>query len=142
MDANTPTIPSPAGCSRFLPLLTLGLALFQLGVIVRNATIPPELAAVVALPLGLEFILAIIWMLLFTDVTFALMRKNPPPVYRAILLICVFIIYSVARLVLFVRADYDRQRLPFVLIVVILTLIFPAIYLVRRRYGETHGNKL
>jgi cytochrome bd-type quinol oxidase subunit 2 len=141
MNENAPTPPSRTGCSCLLPLLTLGFALFQLGVIIRNATLPPELAAVVTLPLGLEFILSIVWLLLFVDVTFALMRKNPPPVNRAVWLICVFIIYSVARLVLFVRADYDRQRLPFVLIVVILMLIFPAVYLMRRKYGENNGNK-
>lgn len=139
MEDHTP--PPRAGCSRYLSLLTLGLALFQAGAAYRAATTPPALASVVALPLGLEFVLSGIWTLLFSYAAFALIRHQSRAVYRAIMLMSVFIIYSVARLALFVRADYDRQRLPFLLIVVILILIFPVIYLLRRRDGDTDGHE-
>lgn len=142
MEDQTPSPPQHSGCSRYvLPLLTFALALFQAGAAYRAITTPPQLAAVVALPLTLEVVLSGLWTLLFSYTTFTLIRQKSRAVYRAIMLMSVFIIYSVARLILFVRADYDRQRLPFLLILVILTLIFPAIYLIRRRDGDTHGNK-
>ena len=142
MEDQTPLPPQRSGCTRYLlPLLTYALALFQMGAAYRAVTTPPQLAAVVALPLIVEFVLSGLWVLLFIYTTFALIRQKSSAVYRAILLMSVFIIYSVARLILCARADYDRQRLPFLLILVILTLIFPAVYLIRRRDGDTHGNK-
>ncbi|MFN8373104.1 MAG: hypothetical protein U0694_09545 [Anaerolineae bacterium] len=123
------------------PFITFALALFQFGAAYRAATTPPPLAAVVALPLGLELVLSGLWALLFGSATFALLRQKSRAVFRALMLISVFIIYSAVRLLLFAQADYDRQRLPFLFIIVILLLIFPVIYLIRRSYGDSYGNK-
>jgi hypothetical protein len=142
---NAHTSPPRGGCHHYIfALCTCAFALVQAGAAYRAVTTPAEVVAVVALPLGLEFVLSGIWALLFGYATFVLIRQTVRAAYRAIVLICVFILYSVARLVLFVRADYDRQRLPFLLILAILTLIFLVVVYVRQRDGERNfsdGNK-
>ncbi|NWF68148.1 MAG: hypothetical protein HXY40_03600 [Chloroflexi bacterium] len=131
--------PPRPGCFRPLTLLTTLLCLFQAGAALRAITTPPALAAQVALPLGLEFVAGVLWALLFAYACGALLRRTQRAAPDTILLIGVFIMYSVARLLFFAQADYDRQRLPFAVAAGIL--ILSALFLLARRSGDKNGRK-
>jgi uncharacterized membrane protein YsdA (DUF1294 family) len=106
-----PPSPQPKRPRRLALVFAL-LALFQGGAAWRALRIPPQLAAVVSLSPAWEFVAGALWALAFALAAFMLWRGNPRAVFRSGFLLCVFIIYSVARLALLARADYDRQRLP------------------------------
>lgn len=72
------------------------------------------------------------WALLFALLTVNLWRLRPSAVRHAAAAATAFVLYSAARLALYARADYDRQRLPFVLLAVLLCCTVPALYLLRR----------
>jgi hypothetical protein len=49
-----------------------------------------------------------------------------------------FVVYSVARLLVFTRADYDHARLRFLTVVTILVLIAGVVYLMRPIVPRSH----
>ncbi len=100
--------------------LTLILALFQVGLVVRTLQIPAELAAQIQLILPLELVLSSGWALIFAITAVNLVRQRPRARCWAIGLIGGFVIYHMARLLLFAQADYDRNRLSFIMIVTTL----------------------
>jgi hypothetical protein len=103
--------------------LTILLALFQAGAALRALQTPLEIAAQVSLPLALEAVLSALWAAAFGVMTVRLWKHKPGTNERAVWLIGGFIGYSVLRLALFARADYDRQRLPFLLMATFFGLI-------------------
>jgi hypothetical protein len=118
----------PSRCWELI-LLTVLLALFQIGAALRALRIPPELGAQISLPMILEFVAAGLWALLFAVITVNLIRGRA--LRPAVLIISGFVIYSLARLIVFARADYDLNRLPF-LVVITVCLLLTAALLLRR----------
>lgn len=126
--ATHPIIPS--GCTRWLAALTVLLTIIHIGAAWRTLQTPPDLAVVVNLPLPLEFAAGVTWGLLSALVTITLVRRNPRALHFAGWLLIGLLVYNAARWVIFVRADYDRQRLPFLLaLATILLLILTALVL-------------
>lgn len=103
----------------WLITLLIALGLYQAGVALQALRVPPELAAQVHLPLALDFVAGVLWALLFSLGAVNLIQKRPAYTVRVV---SGFIVYSVVRLALFAQADYDRQRLPFLLVVFILAI--------------------
>ncbi len=116
----------------WLCALTTALALFQGAAAGRALALPPALAAAVSLPGALGFVAAGIWALLFALLTVNLWRLRLNAVHHTAVAVIAFVLYSAARLTLYARADYDRQRLPFVLLAALLCCAVPALYLLRR----------
>lgn len=114
----------------WLIALTAALALMQAGAVVRTLQRLPELAALVSLNLPLELIAGGGWALLFGGITVNLLRSRAAQ--PAILALCGFFIYSVVRLMLFAQADYDQNRLPFLILLSLCLLVFPVAFLLRR----------
>lgn len=114
----------------WLIALTAALALMQTGAVVRTLQRPPELAALVSLNPPLELIAGGGWALLFGGITVNLLRSRAAQ--PAILALCGFFIYSVVRLMLFAQADYDQNRLPFLILLSLCLLVFPVAFLLRR----------
>lgn len=112
MDEPTPLLPKR---SRALTVLTLALAVFQAGAALNAVQVPAEVAGTVSLPPLLALVLAILWAGAFAWMTVRLWQRKPQVGRRAVWLVAGFIFYSIGRLALFARADYDRQRLPFLL---------------------------
>jgi hypothetical protein len=69
--------------------------------------------------------------LLAAFVTYTLIRHKPRALQYAAWLVIGFVTYSLARLLIFVRADYDQQRLPFLLIAAFIALIIPTAFILR-----------
>lgn len=114
----------------WLIALTAALALMQAGAVVRTLQRLPELAALVSLNPPLELIAGGGWALLFGGITVNLLRSRAAQ--PAILALCGFFIYSVVRLMLFAQADYDQNRLPFLILLSLCLLVFPVAFLLRR----------
>jgi hypothetical protein len=102
-------------------LLTFLIAAHQTVTAVRVMQVPAELAPLLTLPLAFEFIISIGWALLFAWITFNLLRLRARRTASWALL--GFVTYSLLRLLLFARADYDQQRLPFLITLTVLILV-------------------
>lgn len=108
-----------------LILLTALLAVFQFGAALRALNVPPELRAQVSLPTVLEFVGGGLWALLFAAITVNLIRGRA--LQPAVLIVSGFVIYSLARLIVFARADYDLNRLPFLAAITVCLLLAAAL---------------
>ena len=103
------------------------MLLVQFGALHNLATIPPEIVPQLGLILPLEGALTLAWALIFAWLAVTLwLGAQTRRLGQALAL---YAVVSVMRLLLFARADYDRGRLPFLL----LTLLLAAFLLLRRR---------
>src|SRR5688572_45317 len=105
---------------RWLIALMLVLALVQAGNAIRALQLP----AVTSLIPPLEVLSGVFWAVLLSVMAVVLWR-NPDSraIRRSLVLLLVFSTYFVARLTIFARADYDRQRLPFVWLVASVVIV-------------------
>lgn len=106
----------------WLIALAGGLTLMQAGAALRALSIPPELVVQVSVLPPLEFVAGGLWALLFALITVNLLRKRAAR--TALVALSVFLVYSVLRLLLFTRADYDQNRLPFLVLLTVCLLVF------------------
>lgn len=132
IDAIIPRMTNTATSKRRWWLIALCglLTLAQAGAALRALRVPPELAAQISLWLPLEFVAGGLWALLFAVITANLLRKRA--VQPAVFALGGFLIYSVIRLLLWAQADYDQNRLPFLVFMTICLLVFPLAALLRR----------
>jgi hypothetical protein len=116
-----------------LIVLVAALAVFQAGAAARGINIPQELLAKTRLSLPLELAASVFWAAAALVVLASLWLRKPRARLYAAWLAVGFSIYSALRLLLFSQADYDRGRFPFLVVMVALLLVIPAVYIVRRR---------
>jgi hypothetical protein len=119
------------GCSRWLAALTGTLTIIEAGAAVHSLYIAPGAAAQVSLSIPLEFTANVAWAVVSAFVTFALVRRKQQSVHYAAWLVISFIGYSLARLLIFARADYDHQRLPFLFVAAFIVLLIPTTFILR-----------
>jgi hypothetical protein len=112
-------------------MLTVVLALIEAGAAVEALRMPAELAAQVRVPVALDVTGGVVWALVFTLVTVWLARSDARAGRLAAWALIAFSIYMLSRLLLFTQADYDRQRLPFLLVICGGTMLIPVLYLIR-----------
>ena len=115
--------PIPARTRRWLLRISLVLALIQGAAIYNTLTRPAELDAQAHLSRPIELAAGILWALIFTFIAFTLLQRKRHALRIALWGLMGFALYSVARLALFAQAEYDRQRLPFLFIVMTLFLL-------------------
>ena len=124
------------GCTFWLALLTALLTLVYVGAAWHILQRQPDVAALVRLPLPFEFIASVIWGFLSAFVTVSLVRRHPLALYYTKWLVIGLTAYNITRWIVFVRADYDRQRLPFLLIIAIIVILTALVL----RPTENSGN--
>lgn len=120
---------------RVRPIILLAFALLQivsaLQVLQRSENLKPQ----IAVPPALDIAGGVLWAGAFALAAAQLWRGR----WRASagLLVCAgFAAYSALRLALFVRADYDLGRLPFLWLLVGTFMIVTLIYALRGRSGN------
>jgi hypothetical protein len=123
---------------RALTLLMALLALFQIVSVIRVLNLPDDLAGQVSLLTPLDVIAGLVWAGIFTATVLALVRKHVHALRYAGWALLGFVLYSIARLLFFSRADYDRGRLPFLLVIAVATLCIPVIFLIRTAWIRRH----
>jgi hypothetical protein len=113
-----------SGCAHpLLTLLTILLALMGAGTAIQALRLPPELAAQVSVVLPVEVIAGMLWAGLFSLITWRLLRNKRSAVRLTAWALLAFAGYSVVRLLLFARADYDAGRLPFLWVTLGIILV-------------------
>jgi hypothetical protein len=122
---------------RRLLLIALTLAVVHAVGVARALQSAPVPADQVSLLPALEFIAAALWALLFALVALRLWRRLPGARRLFGWAGIGWIVYSVARLALFARADYDRQRLPFLILAAIVACALTAWFTLRDRSRHT-----
>jgi hypothetical protein len=131
--------------ARWLAVLTGLFTLVQIEAARRALQTPPDIAALVSVSRGLEVVASIVWGLLFAAVTIALLRRIPRAIRYAAWYLIGYLVYSMARLAIFIRADYDQQRLPFLVVLAGIILLIPTFFVLRTAVHPTenrgHGRK-
>ena len=114
------------------------LLLVQLGAVMRAIQSLEELNSLLSFTQPMLIITSILWSGVFGWAFFQCIRGRSQAVNRALWVICGFMLYSAGRLVIFAQADYDRQRLPFlVVMILILGMIFAGLnWLLNRKTNE------
>lgn len=115
----------------FLILVCLILALFQIITALAVLQLPDAVAPAVSIPGMLQVVLSACWALVFFTVAVRLFYRKRRSVWQAGGWMVLFVLYSLLRLVVFARADYDRERLPFLIIITVLLLALPVWRLLR-----------
>jgi hypothetical protein len=113
--------------SRTLLALITFLMLFQAGAVLHVLQIPGELVTQISLPPTLELIANIAWAFFAAAVWVGLWTRRVGMEKKAVWLLVGFSVYSLLRLIVFVRADYDRGRLGFLTLMVILISVYAAV---------------
>lgn len=117
------------GRERQVMVVTAALAIFQFGAAYRALHLPENVSTSL-LPL-LEFVAALVWGIILSAATWLVAWHKPRNLRTGVYTMVAFVVYSVARLFVFTRADYDYNRLRFLLVVTILVLIAAVVYLMR-----------
>ena len=131
----SPIVSDKSGRRRGLIALALLLMVFQAGAVLHALMIPGDVAAQISLLRPLELAASAVWVVVSALVALALLRRHPRAARFSAWLVTGFLIYSVGRLAVFARADYDRERLPFLAAVTAAAIIL-AVYLLRFRLVE------
>ncbi|MFN8564152.1 MAG: hypothetical protein U0703_21615 [Anaerolineae bacterium] len=119
------------GRERQLMVVTAALAIIQFGAAYRAMTLPSDLARQVSLLPELEFVAALAWAVLLSAATYRVAWYRVRNLRTGVYVLVGFVVYSVARLLVFTRADYDHNRLRFLTVLTILVLIAAVVYLMR-----------
>lgn len=115
----TPETEHPSRPWRLIAL-ALALAFMELGALAHIMSVPGDLIAQISLSVPLEIAADSLWALIFTVMAVNLLRSRATPVRW---IIVGFTTYSTVRLVVFARADYDHNRLPFLVVANLLALL-------------------
>lgn len=131
------------GRERQVMVVTAAAAVFQFGAAYHALRLPSDLA--VSLIPELEFVAAVVWGALLSAATWRVAWHKERNLRTNVYVMIAFVVYSVARLLVFTRADYDHDRLRFLTVLSILALIAGVVYLmrpvVRRTYPTENGNE-
>lgn len=118
-------------------MLTALLALTQAASAVRALQTPADLAMIISVPMPLEIAAGIVCSILAALVTLALVRRHPAARLQAAWLWVGYLTYAALRWLLFVRADYDANRLPLLMVVALLLFIISVAYILRSSKKHT-----
>ncbi len=137
-------LPSRAiGRERQVMVVTAVAAIIEFGAAYHALRLPSDLP--VSLIPELEFVAALIWGALLSAATWRVAWHRERNLRTNVYVMVAFVVYSVARLLVFTRADYDHNRLRFLTVLTILVLIAGVVYLmrpvVRRTYPTENGNE-
>ncbi|MGB1286295.1 MAG: hypothetical protein ACPG7F_07180 [Aggregatilineales bacterium] len=116
------TLPD-VGCVAWALFLTVIFALFQITNAFTVLQHPEAITAFVSSPVWLNSTLSLLWAGLFGFAALRLVRMRQNAIGYTVRLFMLFAAYSLLRLILFTQADYDRNRLPFLIIIVLMLLI-------------------
>ena len=102
---------------RLLVPMTIFLTITQIGMAISR--LQSDNSAIDAL----SIVTSIIWALTFTWLTISLIKRKEQSANRALWVLNGFVLYSALRLLIFTQADYDRQRLPLVLMIALIIFV-------------------
>lgn len=119
--------------SRLIAFFMMGLAVVQLGQIISVLSWFEYVVSDKTVVLLVDILCSILWEVVFLAGTGAIWYGFPWALRRTFWVCAGFMLYNVARWVVFTKADYDRGRLPFLIVSVGSIL---AIMMIFRRYSD------
>ena len=125
---------------KFLLILLCGLFILQLWSVNQSAELFQSGVTSIRPWILMQLAAGLTWAVLFASGIIKLWRHTQASAFRALMLIAVFFIFSGLRFAIFVRSDYDRQRLPFVILVVSLIVLCTVATIWYRGYGRNNGD--
>lgn len=120
---------SAQGCAFQLARLGLILALVEIGALIAALRMPDALANEVGKVRVLDVVGSAVWAVVFLLLAIPVLRRQRSAVRAAVWSLVVFLAYNVVRWDAFIRADYDRGRLPLLMIGTLIAAIVPLILL-------------
>jgi len=127
------------GQTFFLATMAL-FFLIHLVNLIRMLQLPNDLTNQISLVPSFEIVMSAFWLFTTIWVLILLLGNHENAVNRALWVSFGFIIYSVSRLMIFTRADYDRQRIIFLAIIVVGLLLLFSFASNLLRYVRKLGN--
>ena len=121
----------------WLIAFTCLMMLYQIAWMLNVLQLPDDLKAQISLSVPLEVIVSLVIVILFTFGLYALVAKREWAIRYTIGVFGLQIGYTLLRLILFADADYDRQRLPFLLI---LFSIVCGVFLLSKKLRAMHNS--
>lgn len=110
-------------------VVTAAAAVIEFGAAYHALRLPANVPT--SLIPALEFGAALVWGVLLAAATWRVAWYRERNLRTSVFVLVAFVVYSVARLFVFTRADYDYHRLRFLLVLTILVLIAAVVYLMR-----------
>ena len=120
---------SRPGCAFELARLGLILAAVEIGAVVNAARMPPGIAEDVGKLRALDAIGSLAWAAVFVLLAVPALRHQRAAIRACVWSLVVFLAYNVLRWCAFVKADYDRQRLPLLIVGTLIAAIVPLVLL-------------
>ncbi len=117
----------------YLAIIITGLLiLYQLGYLLRLFQLPEAISENIVPPVTVQVGITILWLAGLTWASRSLWIMSKSGKQRSLWLIYGFGVYIIIRQAVFTQADYDRQRIPFVVFVgLFFTIIFILFRLLR-----------
>jgi hypothetical protein len=112
------------GHATFLLILLFSLLLLQLNAVIQAIKLLLAGAPEVRVLVSLQLVMSLAWAALFASGMIKLWQHRRVWEIRALKLVAGFFMFSGLHFALFVRSDYDRQRIPFVLLTTFLIVFF------------------
>lgn len=109
---------------RILITLTIALTLLQIFSLRQVLNRPERLAQLLSLSPAIEVGAGLIWGVIFSGCVLKLVQGAPNALGYTWLAIGGFALYSLIRLMFFARADYDRERLPFLIVITLCISVY------------------
>lgn len=127
----------------YLRIIIIGLLiLYQLGSLFSLSQLPDAIAAQVVPSVEIQFIITIFWLVALIAGFRSLWIMSKSGKLRSLWLIYGFGLYVIIRQIVFTQADYDRQRVPFVVFVgIFFTIIFILFSLLRMARTKMEKDK-
>jgi hypothetical protein len=120
--------------SRWLLAIGAAMTLFQAGAALRALALPP--VPTLSLLPALEFVAAALWMGVFLLLTLKVWNKRHAAARRMAWALIAWMGYSLLRIVVFARADYDRGRIPFLVIAVVVCSALILTIMLRQKHRD------
>ncbi len=118
------------------------MALYQIAAAARMFQLPDDLVESLSLLPPLEVGAGLVWASLFAWGAVKLARRKGRAVRYIAWLFALFILYSIVRLMIFARTDYDQGRLPFLMSVAALIILVMFLIIRFRRRGTSTREKI
>lgn len=110
---------------RWLIVIALTLAIYQ-GLAAINGLQQPGVLGIDLGQVGLlQVVTGVVWAVLFLTAAYRLFSHARRARQFFYVLLIAFVVYSLLRLILFAEADYDRQRLPFLILLTAFVCSIP-----------------
>ncbi len=118
------------------------LTLFQIGAAIQVLQIPENVVEQISLSLPFEFVVSIVWSLVFGWLAVVIVRNHHHALRYTIGATVGLIAYRALHRIIFSRADYEQGRIPFLvaIIVVIIGITLIALVIARRAHNTLREN--